>query len=295
MASDPVEKRIAEINFYERRISIQNSGYFIKNLSLLLPLSGFSFLFDIRVFELFLSNARRLSGTYTYENDLLVFSFGNHRIYISSASELFIIDEIFVQKCYNFKVPGAEKIGIIDIGMNAGLASLFFANQSNVTKVISFEPFKPTFTKALTNFQLNPHLASKIFPHNIGLGKGNASLNVRYNSENAGINSASNEQIDRENGSGGETVLLKDARSVIDDLLLENPELEFIVKIDTEGSEYPIFESLFTTPVDVRIKGFFIEWHDHGPAPLESKLLGEGFCLASVILNENTGLIYAFR
>lgn len=294
MANDPIEKRIAEINFHERRITVQSDGYYINSLGLLLPLSGFSFLFHIRIFELFLSNASRLSGTYSYENNVLLFSFRGCRIRITGASELFIINEIFVQNCYNFKIPGSGKVGVIDIGMNAGLASLFFASQSNVEKVISFEPFKPTFDKALANFQLNPQLQSKIFPNNIGLGNENTSLNVQYNSDNPGINSVTVGQgVDH--AKANETVLLKEARSVINDIILENKDFDFVVKIDTEGAEYPIFESLFADRLNVKIRGFFIEWHTHGPAALEEKLIGEKFSIASLVLNDNTGLIYAFR
>src|SRR6185312_6672086 len=51
---------------------------------------------------------------------------------------------------YNLIVPTEKKIALIDIGMNVGITSLFYASKPNVEKVFSFEPFVPTFNMTVT-------------------------------------------------------------------------------------------------------------------------------------------------
>ena len=59
---------------------------------------------------------------------------------------------------------------VLDVGMNFGTATLYFANQPNVTRVYSFEPFVPTYEEAVRNMHLNPRLHQKIATHAYGLG-----------------------------------------------------------------------------------------------------------------------------
>jgi FkbM family methyltransferase len=63
---------------------------------------------------------------------------------------------------------------------NVGVASLFFASLPHVQEVHSFEPFPAPFARGLKNFDLNPKLARKIRPHNVGLGKTTESRTTLY-------------------------------------------------------------------------------------------------------------------
>ena len=187
-------------------------------------------------------------------------------------------------------VPEEQYI-VVDIGMNVGFASLYFASIPQVTRVFSFEPFKPTFEDALVNLSLNPSISDKIQPHNIGLGSQNKSLIVGYSSSNKGQNSIYNSE-----GKDVENITIRSAREILKELIEQFPGSNFYIKLDTEGAEYEIFDSLFNgNDLFSRVKGFMIEWHEKGPISLEENLTRTGFKMISSNLGSKTGIIYAFR
>ena len=87
-------------------------------------------------------------------------SFENLKLYIESPEELFILNEVFIDADYNFLAN--EKTIVFDIGMNIGIASIFFANKINVSKVYGFEPVEETYKQAIKNLEYNPKLKDKI-------------------------------------------------------------------------------------------------------------------------------------
>ena len=103
----------------------------------------------------------------------------SYSYYITSAEELFILKEIWVDDCYNFDSNRA--CVVIDIGMNVGIASLHFASKNNVSKVYSYEPVTPTFKQGIVNFDLNKALKTKIEAYNFGLGIKNETLQLTFN------------------------------------------------------------------------------------------------------------------
>jgi FkbM family methyltransferase len=241
------------------------------------------------------SNAQRLKGTYHIENGQLLFEWGEYIVHISSSSEIFIIHEIFVDTCYRFRLPKQQTVAVIDIGMNVGLASLYFAGLHYVQKVISFEPFKPTFDLAEQNMGLNPTLATKIERHNFGLGEKNEVVEVPYNATNSGVSSTQSDNPRNAQATQTEQLQIKAAHEAIAKVLSENPDMHFMIKMDTEGAEYAIFESLFSQPLDKRITGIMMEWHFKGSEQLEEQLIGQGFRLFSLGLGVKAGLIYGYR
>ena len=294
LADNPTFRLMAEINQFERKIVLRRDGYFILELNLLVPRNGFDFIFQPATFNLFVGIVKSLDGKFEFTESRLLFKFSDLAIEITSKSELFILNEIFVNKCYQFFLPHREEIYLIDIGMNVGLAALFFAGLPFVRKIHGFEPFEPTFRQALKNFERNPIRATKVEVHNFGLGDRDEEVTIDYNPYNKGIN-ASTGNIRRNGSIRKEVIRVKSASAVLNDLMRQYPEYSFFVKIDAEGSEYPIFDSLFTGQLPHQVKGMIIEWHFKGPEMLEKKLLGAGFTLASLRLNVNSGLIYAFR
>lgn len=291
--TDATLKRIAEINQYKKRISVDKSSFLIEELDLVLPY-GFEFVFDAGNFDYLISNATNLKGNYEIFDGRLLFAFNNRRVEITSGSELFIINEILVEKCYNFRLPGSEKVIVMDVGLNVGLASLFFADHDQVERVYSYEPFLLTFRKAEFNLGLNPQLAGKISLHNFGLGLRDETLSVKFDPVNTGINSTLLENP-KQKPAAEEKILVKAAKPVAANIIKDNPGKKILLKIDTEGAEYPIFENLFSERLADNIIAFMVEWHFNGPGDLETKLLQEGFKLNSFTINKNSGLIYAFR
>lgn len=293
LAGKEVYKQIAEINRHRENIEFKKDSYLIKELSLEVPKGKFDFLFLPLCFKILLSNSKFLKGYYEISNDELVFFFDNFRFLITSKSELSIIEEIFIKKCYNFIMPG-NRISIIDIGMNVGISSLFFSNHPQVDHIYSFEPFPVTYSLAVRNFSKNKKLSSKISAFNFGLGSKEEELTVKYDGKNKGINSTliTNPRIDTLNM---EQIKIKSTYKVISNIINHDPQKNYIIKIDTEGAEYDILKSLFYHGLIKNIKAILLEWHFKGSQEIEEELSKHGFKMISTLSSKNAGLIYAFR
>jgi FkbM family methyltransferase len=294
LADNNTDKLIAEINRFEERVKINKHHYYLNELKLEIPHGKFDFIFFN--YPLFLSNAQNLSGQYVVDGDALIFQWEDFKIYISSASEIFIINEIFVERCYQFKSPkDGRDIVVFDIGMNVGLASLFFAKMTEAKKIYAFEPFKPTYDKAIKNFKLNAGLTNKVQTFNFGLGGEEKELQVPYSELNTGINSSVNPSSRKLDSSSSETIQIKEVYSQLDILVKENFDAKVILKIDTEGAEFEIFERLSKERIWEQVSLIMMEWHYKSPSDIEACLTENGFTILTTILNKQTGLIYAFR
>lgn len=293
-SSNTIKKKIAEINRYDKKIDVRKHSYYIRDLNLDIPAGKFNFLFSEVCLKVLNSNHHLLNGKYKFIKDHLVFCFNKFRIIITSKSELLIIEEIFIKNTYKFLMPHNSQYHVIDIGMNVGISSLYFSDHKQVEKVHAFEPFLPTYLQAVLNFELNKHLAVNIVPHNFGLGFKKEWLNVKYNPQNKGINSSliDNPRIQSESK---EKILIEPAHNIISAIIKQNPQKEFILKIDTEGAEYDILKSLFVNGIHPKIKAILLEWHYQGSEDIEKDLLEAGFKLISKSNDKNSGLIYAIK
>jgi|APMI01.1.fsa_nt_gi FkbM family methyltransferase len=214
--------------------------------------------------------------------------------YINSWEEMFILNEIFIENIYNIELN--ENFSFIDIGMNVGFTSLFFANKKNCINVFSFEPFKKTYDLALKNLSINK-FSSKINAFDYGLGFPERVLEVEYNENfkgSMGINGLA-EYI--EDGSQKELAQLyiKDVSNVIEKYK-HNFSDKKIVKIDCEGSEYEIFDQLDKNNQITTFDYYLIEWHIKGPKQITDILLKYNYKIIS--FNESAddiGMIYAFK
>jgi len=293
-ASDDVTKQIAEINRFELRVIVSRNSYSISELDLILPKNLCDYVFQR--FDLLVSNSENLNGAYNIENGKLYFSWENFTVHISSVSELFIINEIFVEQCYNFQFSkDITKAVVIDIGLNVGLAALYFASKESVEFVYGFEPFKPTYDKAITNLLLNGNLNKSIVPYNYGLGMGFKKLKVPYCEKNSGINSSLIENESNLELGTHETIQINDVYEELERIIRNHKGNLIVIKMDTEGAEFEIFERLVQEKIWPNVKIFMIEWHFKRPFRIEDYLIRQKFALISTVLNKNAGLIYAFR
>lgn len=188
-----------------------------------------------------------------------------------------LIDEIFVRNEYNFHTT--DPVCVIDIGMNTGLASLYFASLPYVAEVHAFEPFKPPFDRALKNFSLNKNIAQKIRAYNFGLSNAASDSSVLYNE--AQTIGASTRGVEH---GAPLTISTRDAAEVFSDIIADAKQknLKIVVKMDCEGSEFPIFESLETADILSEASIYLIEWHkwwspDKTQADLIAPLLTNNF------------------
>jgi FkbM family methyltransferase len=205
--------------------------------------------------------------------------------------------EVFILNEYRV-ISGRDKL-VVDIGMNAGYTSLFFAKQPSVVEVHAYEPFAVPFRRAEGNFRLNLPFANKIHAHNYGLGSGDEEKVVLTREDHTigtsikGYDVGSPEKISIRNASRELVKLATKARA---------QGLDLIVKMDCEGSEFPIFEALEDSDVLSRISVMMIEWHkwwstERSSADLIEPLVAKGFVVFDRTSNSNphAGMLYAAR
>lgn len=215
---------------------------------------------------------------------------------------IYAIYEIFLKREYGI-ILDADII-FIDIGMNLAITSLYFALGENVKKIYAFEPFVPTYNSALMNINLNHELAKKIQTFNIGLSNENKEIEVPYNIGQAGCMSCVynpfelNEKICKKVETI-EKLKICDAAEILKPIINEHCNQELIVlKIDTEGSEFDIFQSLESQNLFNKIDVIMLEYHYKSPKILEEVLLKNNF---TIIYNPQwdkkieVGMIFAFK
>lgn len=206
-----------------------------------------------------------------------------------------ITKEIFLKKDY--MVHFSNDAILFDIGLNRGIASLFFATYPNIKKIYSFEPFKPTFELAKKNLGLNPQLSEKINPFNFGLGKEEITLELPYMYEATGGMSTTHDVCKDGKNVKTETVIIKDAAKEIAPILKENKDKHVIVKCDCEGGEFEIFERLDEENLIKNMDIILMEYHFKSPDALVSILTRNGFAVRTKILSKkmSTGYVYAVK
>lgn len=218
---------------------------------------------------------------------------------IKTQGELFNLKEIFLDGIYNMFFLGP--IVVWDIGMNVGLASLFFASHQDVV-VVAFEPFNKTFDQALRNISLNPTLSDRIRALNVGLSDKRGKVYIEYNREVADQLGVYDVQKELKEGRRfeREEIVLEDARQVLDSIVADYPGRAIVAKIDCEGSEYQIIQALAAAGKLCLLEVIMMEWHilkpEHDPVALVRLLHDSNFNVFIPKLGRKTeGIIYAVR
>lgn len=225
----------------------------------------------------------------------VIVSINEVEVNVKTFEELYIIYEIWGKKVYNF-TSNDDGYFVFDIGMNSAFASLFFASNSKIKRVFSFEPFYETFKYAISNLELNPKQKRKIDAYNYGVGDKSEKVVVNYDESNKGsmtLNGLGRHII--ENDSIVTTVEVRDIKEILNELLPLNKDSKVVFKIDCEGCEYEIIKRLCETGLMNEIDIFLIEWHYKGYEPLQVVLEQNGFKVFSNNETNFIGMIYATR
>jgi FkbM family methyltransferase len=232
------------------------------------------------------------------KEDELTMICGNTIIKGDSFDNFYLVQEIFMDGVYNFFLKEKE-VAVIDVGMNVGLASLFFAGKPFVQKVYSFEPFPSTYQRALQNLDLNPTLKQKIVPHNAGVDGADAVLKIPVVVGESALGTTSDflmEHLEIDQ-SKTVTVQIRDIKTILRDVFKAHESLPVILKLDCEGAEYEIMRQMNETGLIKRISVIVIEWHMKGYQSLVDILVANDYS-TTVFPRPNAvmydiGLIYA--
>lgn len=201
-----------------------------------------------------------------------------------------IVAEIFVRNIYNIDVPFSDYI-VIDMGMNIGTASLYFARKPEVCRVYGFEPFPDTYRQALDNFARNEkYIRDKIVPYNVALLNVEETRHVAIPFEQSGwrnIFSQDKEKAQIE-------LRCKDAGKVVRGIVEKHPDQKIILKCDVEGSEFKIFDSLDESLCFEKIDAIMMEVHG-SPVPLTKILKKYGYRFFVLGEADRAQMLYAVK
>ncbi len=230
------------------------------------------------------------------EESYFIVEVHNLKFKVASLSNMAVLYEIFIQKIYDITLT-SQNIIVLDIGMNVGVASHYFASMPNVKAVYGFEPFPETFEEAVFNASLNAHLALNIIRKNSGVSDTSATKSIPL-FESGSLSASTTEQQNTFGKIPGKyiSIDLIAAKEILSDIISRYPDSRLMLKIDCEGEEYAIFESLQHTQLLDSVDCILVEWHEKGAAPITKFLEENGFQFHH-IPNEtlNCGMIYAFK
>lgn len=221
------------------------------------------------------------------------------RLLLENWEELFIAKDVFADGVYN--IHPTRPFVLIDVGMNVGTTSLYFASRQACTAAHGFELFPPTADKALKNLSLNPDIAGKITSRAVGLAAKASTTELDYLDEYKGSSGKWGlpEYINCPDAAAKTrrvAVRFADCAATFTEILQRHRGQMIVCKLDCEGAEYEILESLAGCNLLGGISCFMIEWHRNGPAPLEKILRGNGFTTFSLSPGAPThSMVYAWR
>ncbi len=222
-------------------------------------------------------------------------------LHLTTAEEIDMVREIFIDDCYDLTLP--RRCHVIDIGGNVGFAALRFASQPSVERVVSFEPFGPTASAFRAQIARNPTLGSRITLQEVGLGSDDRTVEIEYHASLRGSMSVQGLGAWRDRGTGdAQRISIRIARAstqlqpVIEGARRSGAGV--LAKIDCEGAEYDILADLAASGLLGELDALCIEWHARGPGDLLAHLHRYGFATKTQSFGANPavlGLIHAFR
>ncbi len=217
--------------------------------------------------------------------------------HVSSLSNMAVLYEVFIEKIYHVELL-SNNLLVLDIGMNIGVASQYFASSAQVKAVYGFEPFLETYQEAKANLLLNEVLQQKLFYNHYGVSDVTEKRQIHL--FDSGLLSASTIMSSSNNygkdNSKTIEVQLRSIKSIFDELYPQYPDSPVLLKIDCEGEEYAIFESIRNTEYLNRVVCVLVEWHEKGAESIVEVLNEKGFqMLLLPHATANCGMIYGFK
>ncbi|MDB5118121.1 MAG: FkbM family methyltransferase [Mucilaginibacter sp.] len=281
----------------------ERNGIYLKNINLLVPIQSIDkFHGD---FELISRMAQYTSFSFEDEEMIASVSLNNHvtNIIIRNYDSLSTVEDVFISKTYSFDHDITDNFIVIDIGLNIGIAALYFATFPSVKKVYGYEPFQLNYLIAKKNLELNPGLSKKIIVQNTGVGSKNKLLRVPFMNEGDVGFSTTDFAISSVQNNSNKTAKYVDVNLIgINEVLKEVFENDFAnekiyLKLDCEGAEYEILQALSDNNELKCISVIELEWHYQGAKELMDILEKNNFQItfSDENINGYTGIIRAKR
>jgi FkbM family methyltransferase len=204
----------------------------------------------------------------------------------TSSTDLMAFTNVWVIKEYSklgFEIKDEDTV--IDVGAHIGLFSLFASQFCKKGKIFSFEPIKENFELLKENIRINDITNISLF--NEAISNTTSKITLYQNEDEAGhskfIKTSKSIQVNS-----------KAFKEFIDEREIEKCGL---LKLDCEGSEYEIIESLPPKYFE-KFKKIIIEYHLADTKPnlirnLKANLINSSYDISIKPIFEDIGFVYA--
>lgn len=213
-------------------------------------------------------------------------------------TKLYNLWEVFFRRDYEF--GGLKNVIFIDVGAYIGDSAIYSSYNDNVSMVYAYEPFSDNFNMLVNNVNLNPKKNIKVFKY--GWGNENITIEVPLYYHKISMTHSNNKLFwdsksfcTDENIIGHEDIEIKEAASILNDIISNNKNNPIVLKLDIEGSELDVITNLDKNNLISKIDIILMEWHYHDYHIITNILEKYGFIWFNEYLQENAGIIKAYR
>jgi len=244
-----------------------------------------------------LFNSRKIfKNWYTYpkiyfnlvKDDYVIFQTRNNleiKIRVNS-TDLMALTNVWMIKEYEIeKFCIKNDDVIIDIGAHIGLFSLLVSKSCPNGKIFSYEPIKKNFNLLINNLESNK--LKNVFPFNLAVSKESSKIKLFLDSD------------DSAHSLFGKNNEFETVQSISLDKIFDTNNIDSckILKLDCEGAEYEIIESL-PKQYFTRIENIIMEYHFADSEPelvknLIQKIKNMGFKISTKPHHDDMGFLIA--
>lgn len=159
------------------------------------------------------------------------------RVVVDDFMTLFVYNEIFVDKCYDWPAASGNPEVLVDVGANTGLFALRMAQLYPDVKIVCYEPFPPNFRRLVETIEING--LENVVPVMKGVGGSGRRDQLYIHPSNMGGHSIRPGNV----GHWSERIEIDviDLSSAFENLPSTRCD---ILKLDCEGAEKEIIDSL---------------------------------------------------
>lgn len=230
----------------------------------------------------------------------------NTKIILGSEDEYFNTMDTLYNECYKYSINNNKKDIVLDIGMNIADSTLYFLKNENIEKIYAYEPFKQTYTRALTNlgkYKTDSRLELNCY----GLSNKTEMRTLTFQEDmTCGLSTLENmftyvhhqymkSKLISDTKETFEMVHVKEAALEIAQIVQKHKNCNFIMKMDCEGEEYNILSNLIEKNFLMVFDFIMLEWHYKGRKSIEDFLCRGGYSYHSIDKSEEMGMIYAWK
>lgn len=211
-----------------------------------------------------------------------------------------VFKEIFINDVYNIRQMARqlpENPVVIDIGGNAGYFDLFLLSEKRQAVIYAYEAVAANCELFNKHLEMNPAIKNMVqVNHRAVTGTPRAYITLYLESSSSNAVTASIYDDFTEENTFTEQVPCVSLAEIFDGNNISRADL---IKIDCEGSEYPI---IYETPAEVwqKVRSMAIEVHDldeeeRNLRSLEQYLFAQGFNLSHEMMENDCHMLFATK